>query len=264
MSQFFGRKVGFFPFPVSRGFLHHVWFLHLLAVGMFFAATLSSTSAVSAQIPVDLELVLAVDTSGSVDMSEYRLQMKGVAAAFRDPAVVAAIYGTGPKGIAVTLVHWSSAGQQKQIVPWTQIYDTASADAFAAAVDARPTRHFYDSTGIGAVIQFGERLIRRNLFEGRRKSIDISSDGVNNSGIPPEITRDDVVASGVTINGLAVLDQTPHLESYFAHNVIGGAGAFVMTVESYMDIIAAIRAKLLREISISIAKQPRSGVSPYR
>ena len=264
MWKILRQKNGSLASTADWGKFRQCWLFRFFTTGFFVLVAASSGQANSARIPVDLELVLAIDTSGSVDMAEYHLQMEGVAAAFRDPAILAAIHGTGPNGIAVTLVHWSSAGQQKQIVPWTQITDAASADAFAAAIEARPARYYYDSTGIGAVVQFGERLIRRNLFDGRRKSIDVSSDGVSNSGIPPEIIRDNVVASGVTINGLAVLDETPHLEAYFARNVIGGAGAFVMTVESYIDIIAAIRAKLLREISVSIAKKPDSGVSPYR
>ncbi len=143
-------------------------------------------------------------------------------------------------------------------MPWTQINDAASAHAFSAAIAARPTRLFSDSTGIGAALQFGERLIRQNGFDGRRKSIDVSGDGINNSGIPPQLIRDAVVASGVTINGLAILNDQPHLHHYFARNVIGGAGAFVMTVSSYTDIIAGTRAKLLREISVSIADRPRN------
>ena len=231
-----------------------VLFLFLFFVG------LPIPTPLDARTKVDLELVLAVDTSGSVDMLEYKTQMEGLIRAFQDPAVIAAIHGTGPNGIAVTLVHWSSAGEQKQIVPWTQVKDTVTAHAFSDAIAARPARTFNDSTGIGAVLQFGERLIRQNRFEGRRKSIDVSGDGNNNSGIPPQLIREAVVASGVTINGLTILDENPHLHFYYARNVIGGAGAFVMTVESYVDIIAATRAKLLREISVSIANRPENNL----
>lgn len=203
--------------------------------------------------------MLAVDISGSVDMSEYRLQMRGLALAFQDPAIIAAIQGAGPSGIAVTVVHWSSAGEQRQIIPWTRLHDADTAKRFAAAIMERPERHYYGSTGIGSVMQFSERLIRINRFKGRRKAIDISADGVNNSGLPPELARDRVVDRGITVNGLAILDETPHLERYFFEYVIGGAGAFVMTAGSYADIIAATRTKLLREISVSVAGSPRSG-----
>lgn len=212
--------------------------------------------SLDAKRPVDLELVLAVDASGSVDFNEFSLQMEGLIRAFRDPAVVAAIHGTGPNGIAVTVMQWSSAGEQRQMVPWTRLHDAASAHAFSAEIAAQNSRQFNDSTGIGTALRYAERLIRRNRFEGRRKSIDISGDGVNNSGIPPDIVRDLVIAAGVTINGLAILNEQPQLHRYFASDVIGGAGAFVMTVDSYAGIIEATRAKLLREISINVAEWP--------
>ncbi len=217
---------------------------------------------------VDLELALAVDTSASVDPMEYRLQMTGLVQAFRDPAVVAAIEGTGKDGIAVTLYHWSSSGEQEQIVPWARITDALSAADFANAIAANYERRFADSTGIGDAIRFGASLIRRNRFEGRRKSIDVSGDGRNNSGIPPDIVRDAVVAEGISINGLAILNDEPYLHHYYARNVIGGPAAFVTTVASYDDIIKGMRIKLLREISISVASAapfsppPEAGSEP--
>ncbi len=202
---------------------------------------------------VDLELALAVDTSASVDPMEYRLQMTGLVQAFHDPAVVAAIEGTGKDGIAVTLYHWSSSGEQEQIVPWARITDALSAADFANAIAANYERRFADSTGIGDAIKFGASLIRRNRFEGRRKSIDVSGDGRNNSGVPPDIVRDAVVAEGISVNGLAILNDEPYLHHYYARNVIGGPAAFVTTVASYDDIVRGMRIKLLREISISVA-----------
>lgn len=205
---------------------------------------------------VDLELVLAIDTSASVDSSEYRLQMEGVRLAFLDPAIISAIRSTGPTGIAVTVVHWSSASQQRQVVPWTRIHDERSSHAFAGMIATRGAREYADSTGIGSVIQYGERLIRRNRFDGRRKSIDVSGDGINNSGIQPNYVRDAVVASGVTINGLAILSDNPYLFQYFDQEVIGGPGAFVLSVNSYSDIISGTRNKLLREISVAVSQAP--------
>ena len=209
---------------------------------------------------VDLELVLAVDTSGSVDETEYNLQIEGLVWAFRDPGVIAAIIGTSASGgIAATVVHWSSVNDQQQIVPWTLLTDAASAQAFAAAIAANAKRVFSDSTGIGGVLRYAERLIARNRFEGRRKTIDVSGDGINNSGIPPWLVRDMVTGSGITVNGLAILNDEPHLHLYYARNVIGGAGAFVVTVSSYSDIVIGMRNKLLREISINIAAGPPAG-----
>jgi len=210
------------------------------------------------QIPVELELVLAVDTSGSVDGREYELQIEGLVRAFRDPAVVTAIIGTSPTGgVAVTAVHWSSVNEQIQMVPWTVVRDAPSSLAFSAALKAASKRKFGDSTGIGGVLRFAERLIRLNPYEGRRKSIDISGDGSNNSGIPPVLVRDMVTEGGITVNGLTILTDEPFLHHYYVRNVIGGAGAFVMTAANYTDIILATRNKLLREISINVASGPQ-------
>lgn len=195
---------------------------------------------------------------------EYRLQMTGLVQAFRDPAVIAAIEGTGKDGIAVTLYHWSSSGEQEQIVPWARITDALSAADFANAIAANYERRFADSTGIGDAIRFGASLIRRNRFEGRRKSIDVSGDGRNNSGVPPDIVRDAIVAEGISINGLAILNDEPYLHLYYARNVIGGPAAFVTTVASYDDIVRGMRIKLLREISISVASVAPSSLPSGR
>ena len=233
-----------------------LWRLLACLAGAVLALT-QMTSA-RALTRVDLELVLAVDISGSVDSSEFRLQIEGIVRAFRDPGVIAAIIGTSASGgVAATVVQWSSVNDQEQIVPWTLLTDAASAQAFAAAIAANAIRSFSDSTGIGGVLRYSEWLIRRNRFEGRRKSIDVSGDGINNSGIPPWLVRDMVTNQGITVNGLAILNDEPYLHLYYARNVIGGAGAFVMTVSSYPDIVLGMRNKLLREISINIVADPR-------
>lgn len=225
---------------------------------MIVVALVAMAIPVKSQIRVELELVLAVDTSGSVDSQEYQLQMEGLVKAFRDPAVIAAIIGTRPTGgVAVTAVHWSSVNEQVQMVPWTVLRDAESALAFSAALEAASRRKFGDSTGIGGVLRYAERLIRLNPYEGRRKSIDISGDGSNNSGIPPALVRDMVTESGITVNGLTILTDEPHLHHYYVKNVIGGVGAFVMTVANYTDIVLATRNKLLREISINVAGLPQ-------
>lgn len=232
-----------------------VWLcLAVLWAGVFNALERAFAQGV---IPVDLELVLAVDTSGSVDTREYELQIKGLVKAFRDPAVIAAIIGTSPSGgIAVTVVHWSSVNEQRQIVPWTVLKREQDAHGFSDAIAAREERTFGDSTGIGGVLRFSERLIRRNVYEGRRKSIDVSGDGANNSGIPPELVRNMVTNEGITVNGLTILTDEPFLHHYYFEHVIGGAGAFVMTVSDYADIVIGMRNKLLREISVNIAAGP--------
>ena len=232
--------------------------LNLLAAGwLLLNAGLHSlpTAPAAAQelVPVDLELVLAIDTSASVDRREYDLQMEGVVRAFRDPAVAAAIRTTGPTGIAVTVVHWSSAHQQRKVVPWTQIRSGFQASAFADSIAARQQRLYTGSTGVGSALTFGERTIRTNRFDGRRKTIDVSGDGVNNSGPLPEFVRDRVVEAGVTINGLAILNESPFLDRYYERLVIGGPGSFVMSVAKYEQVVEALRNKLIREIASATA-----------
>ncbi|MGI9463778.1 MAG: DUF1194 domain-containing protein [Aestuariivirgaceae bacterium] len=202
---------------------------------------------------VDLELLLAVDTSASVDRREYDLQVEGLVRAFQDPGVVAAIKSTGSNGIAVALLHWSSANQQHLVVPWTRLRSGIDAFKFSASIAKASARQFVGSTGIGGAVLAGERSIRRNRFEGRRKSIDVSGDGPNNSGVLPSFVRDQVVAAGVTINGLTILNESPFLDRYYRREVIGGPNSFVMTVKDYEDVVEGMRRKLIREISTAIA-----------
>jgi hypothetical protein len=224
-----------------------------LAVALAFTLGTSRQTAQAAGTTVDLELVLAVDTSASVDGREYNLQMEGLVRAFQDPGVIAAIKSTGSNGIAVTLLHWSSANQHKLVVPWTRLRTGYDALQFSAKIAQVSQRQFIGSTGIGGALLYAERTIRLNKFDGRRKSIDVSGDGPNNSGIIPSIVRDQVVAAGVTINGLAILNESPFLDRYFKREVIGGPNSFVMTVADYPDLIEGMRRKLIREISSAIA-----------
>ena len=210
-------------------------------------------TAGAAGTEVDLELVLAVDTSASVDGREYNLQMEGLVRAFQDPGVIAAIKSTGSRGIAVTLLHWSSANQHRLVVPWTQLRSAHDVLQFSAKIAKIGQREFIGSTGIGGALLYAERTIRRNQFEGRRLSIDVSGDGPNNSGVIPSIVRDQIIAAGVTINGLAILNESPFLDRYYRREVIGGPNSFVMTVKDYSDLVDGMRRKLIREISTAIA-----------
>ena len=211
------------------------------------------TTLAQGTLPVDLELVLAVDTSASVDRREYNLQMQGLVQAFQDPGVIAAIKSTGRQGIAVALLHWSSANQQNLVVPWTRLRSESDALSFSAKIAQLEQRMFVGSTGIGGALRSAERAIRRNQFEGRRKSIDVSGDGPNNSGVIPSIIRDQVVAAGITINGLTILNESPFLDRYYRREVIGGPNSFVMTVKNYENVVEGMRRKLIREISSAIA-----------
>jgi len=162
--------------------------------------------------------------------------------------VIDAIRGLGEGGLAVTFTQWSASFQQIDTVAWTQLRTRAEAEAFAAAIELQARRFIGFSTATGAAMEHAAGLLESNGYDGRRRIIDIVSDERSNEGLHPRSARRRIVALGVTINGLAVLDDSDALERYFRENVIGGDQAFVMTVDRYEDFAAAIRRKLIREI----------------
>ncbi len=206
------------------------------------------TSAL-AQTAVDLQLVLAVDASGSVDQRRFELQMQGYVAAFRDPRVLHAIQAGATQAIAVTMVQWTGPALQIQVLPWTLINDAATAHAFAAAIMATPRRLFSGGTSISGVIDYAVPLFLDSPFKGTRRVIDISGDGSNNRGRPAASARDDAVRAGIVINGLPILALEPDLERYYSDHVIGGPGAFAIAAESYETFADAILKKLIREMA---------------
>jgi len=198
--------------------------------------------------PVDLELLLAIDASLSVDEGEFALQMGGLARAFRDPRVAAAIRAAGDLGIGVALVQWANSNQQDLAVGWSRVRDPASAESFAQGIEATG-RHFVGAgTAIASALRFAIPLFDGNGFEGRRKVIDVSGDGSDNRGPAPEQFRDLAVLRGITINGLAIVNEDPFLQLYYAQRLIGGTGAFVVVAQDYRDFQDAIVLKLVREI----------------
>jgi hypothetical protein len=199
--------------------------------------------------PVDLELVLAVDTSISVSRQEFTLQVAGLARAFRDPRVHAAIQAAGDRGVAISLVQWASHNDQFVAIGWTKIQDPESALRLSDDIAHMP-RHFAGyGTAISSALRFCTDLFFGNGFEARRRIIDVSGDGSDNRGPMPSNRRDVAVSLGITINGLAIRNEEPNLEFYYHKHVIGGTGAFVMTADDYFDFADAIVVKLVREIS---------------
>ena len=211
-----------------------------------------SPSARAQEIPVDLELVLAVDVSGSVDEREYALQMIGIAEALRLPEV-GELIASHEWGVALTLVHWSGGHINRQVVPWRLLRDRADALSFAAEVEKAHRSNWANQTALGYAIQFCARLIDSNAFAGRLRRIDLSGDGRNNSGMAPTVARDAALARHITVNGLPILDGDPGLGDYFTAFVAGGEDAFVITAETYQDFAKAFRTKLLRELSPKLA-----------
>lgn len=209
-----------------------------------------------AQTRVDLELVLAVDASRSIDGYEYRLQREGYARALRHPEVVRAITSGEHRRIALVYVEWASASEQAVLVDWMIVDNAASAEKFAAALLAAP-RRFYNATSVSGAIDFSAKLFGAKGIRGTRRVIDISGDGPNNRGRPSFKARDEAVKTGITINGLAIVNKRPSrppwqeepVDRHYQREVIGGPGAFIIVVKGFEQFAEAIRLKLLREIS---------------
>jgi hypothetical protein len=205
-----------------------------------------AASAARAQ-PVDLQLVLAVDASGSVSNDRFELQKHGYAEAFRSEEVRQAI--EAGQGIAVTMVQWTGPGLHVVVVGWTLVHDDSSARAIADAIDAAPRKLFGGGTSISGAIDFAMTLFPRSPFRGARRVIDLSGDGANNRGRPAAEARDEALAAGVTINALPILTLEPDLDDWYRDNAIGGPGAFLIVVNRYDEFAAAIRRKLVTEIA---------------
>ncbi len=207
-------------------------------------------------LPVDLELVLAVDASGSVDDRELGLQLGGIAAAFRSPEVVAAV-AEGPYGrIAVALVLWAGHNDPKRLSPWVLVQDQASAEQMAGLAERFPRGGVDGATGIGKAILFSARALLDNAYAGERQVVDLSGDGRENP--PDDWTlmlsegRAFAASHGITVNGLAILTDDMTLDHYYRYEVILGSGAFVEVAQNYDDFARAIHRKLLREIAPSV------------
>ena len=206
---------------------------------------LSAIPALGQEKAVDLELALGVDVSASVSVAEFEFQRHGLAEAFRDPAVQAAV--EAGDGIAVALFYWAGDQEQSMAVEWSLISDAASSAGFADKIE-KTERKNAGKTAIGEAMWFGAQATVANAYVGERVVIDISGDGWANTGRTSASIRDKVVAAGITVNGLAILNEVEGLVLYYRDNVVGGPGAFVELASDYHDFVRAIRYKLLREI----------------
>ena len=203
----------------------------------------------AAQTQVDLQLVLAVDASGSVDQFRFELQKRGYVAAFRHARVLEAIRSGANNAIAVTMTQWTGPALQIQVVGWTMVGDEESAATFAAAVERAPRQLFSGGTSISGAIDHAMALFPRSPFRGGRRVVDISGDGSNNRGRPVTLARDEAIAASIGINGLPILALEPDLDRYYRDNVIGGPGAFVVVARDYETFGEAILKKLITEIA---------------
>jgi Protein of unknown function (DUF1194) len=229
----------------------------LLAISSGTGPLLASDS-----VSVDLELVIAADVSTSMELAEKQLQRRGFADAFRNPAIVDAIAAGDYGRIAITYMEWGGPNNQKVVVPWVVIADRAGAEEFADQLERTFPGKLRRGTSIGGALSFAAHLLDANEFSGVRRVVNLSGDGTDNTDSRVANVRADVLARGITINGLPIVYElapgdstegeastTPEaLVEYYKREVIGGPGAFVESVAAAEDLQAAIERKLLREI----------------
>lgn len=226
-----------------------------IAIAIFLFGVFLPGGAVAQTQKVDLELVLATDSSTSIDDAEFDLQQRGLALAFLHPDVIRAIGVAGNRGVAISLVQWSGSGFQVKVVDWFVVRDRASAAAFSARI-AASGRQVRGMTSTAGAIRFSANEIAVNGFEGQRKVIDVSGDGSSNP-VLSLAQSERAVAQGISINGLVIFNKEYDLGEladiniarYYSRYVIGGPGAFLMAAKDYKDFQIAIRKKLVREIS---------------
>lgn len=203
-------------------------------------------------IAVDVELVLAVDISQSMDENEFALQRAGYVEALRHPDFIKAVRSGTTGRIALAYFEWAGTVRDDAVIAWQVIDGTESANAFADRIEARPFRSFR-GTSISGALAFGAELFDGTAFDATRSVIDISGDGPNNIGLPVTMTRDAALAKGIVINGLPILiSPSPtfsHLDQYYAECVTGGPGSFVLPIYAASEFTTAIRRKLILEVS---------------
>jgi hypothetical protein len=232
----------------------------VFAAALVCLAAVAGGGGVARAETVDLLLVLAADVSRSIDDEEFNLQRKGYANAITDPEVLSAIIGGKHHAIAVTFVEWAGVGEQNIVIDWTVVHDGEAAAAIASTIMSAP-RSFVGRTAIGSAIDFAAQRLQASPAEAERRVIDVSGDGTNNSGRPVTEARDEAVATGITINGLAIVNtrsspgyafhtQPPGgLPKYYKENVTGGPDSFLLTVENFHSFADAITRKLVAEIA---------------
>ncbi|HET9903323.1 MAG TPA: DUF1194 domain-containing protein [Xanthobacteraceae bacterium] len=225
-------------------------------------------SRTAGSVPVDVELVLAVDISYSMDPDELTLQREGYVEAIRSPEFLAALKNGMHARIAVTYVEWAGVNEQRIVLPWRLIDGDASARAVAAEVGQAPIRRAY-RTSISGALRFVTPMFEDNGYTGLRRVIDVSGDGTNNQGPPVTEARDEVLAKGIVINGLPIVLKRPNpttmdipnLDVYYEDCVIGGPGSFVVPIQDRGKFKEAIRTKLVLEIA---GHRPAARVIPAR
>jgi hypothetical protein len=230
---------------------------------ILFVLALANTPTIApvrAAEPVDLLLVLAADVSRSVDSQKFQLQREGYAAAMANPRVIDAIRSGRHGRIGVLFLEWSGFGSQKVVIDWMMIDGPKAAQNFGDRLLESP-RSFADRTSISGGIDAAVAQFERAPFTADRRTIDVSGDGTNNAGRDVGQARDEALALGITINGLAILSETPlpwnpehtnpagGLTKYYRDNVTGGPGSFVVEANDFTSFGQAIIKKMVAEIA---------------
>jgi hypothetical protein len=231
---------------------------------LFTVLAAAAPARADGQEPVDLELILAIDVSGSIDEDEAALQRQGYLKALVHPQVLQAIAGGEKRKIGITYVEWAGYHYQRVVAEWSVVSDKASAEGFVAKIAAVPvsTERW---TSISGAIEFALKRFEASPYRGTRRVIDISGDGRNNNGRDLGEARREALGKGIVINGLPIVNDRPtrwgtpperDLDLYYRDQVIGGPGSFYIVADGFNAFANAIRTKLVREISGA----PRDGV----
>jgi hypothetical protein len=231
----------------------------LLVLGGLFLLAILPASPARAQ-NVDVALAMVSDVSRSIDDTEFAMEKTGTSVAFADPRVLAAIHGGAVGSIAVTYIEFAGANEVRTVVGWTVIHDEASARSFTDAVSGAP-RSFWGRTAISSGIEAAMQALASSGLTAQRKVIDVAGDGTNNAGREVGQSRDDAVAAGITINGLAIINEHPvnwsfshvqppgGLDNYYRDSVTGGPSSFVLAIHDFHDFGEALTRKLVNEIA---------------
>lgn len=209
---------------------------------------LATPALAQERIPVAIELVLALDSSASVDRAEFQLQLDGLALAFRDPDVLRAVENLKPMGAAIAVLQWGAPGETRIVLPFTHIESARDAKAYGFRIGLIRRWMRASSTSIANAIGDSQALIEANEFDGLRRVIDVSGDGPNNSFLDLEEARQRAHGAGIVVNGLPIMADEPTLEEYYREHVIIGAFSFAEPARDFEDYSRAIREKLLREL----------------
>jgi hypothetical protein len=220
------------------------------------AAMAAAATAAKADTPVDLQLVLAVDVSRSIDEVEAELQRRGYIEALTSERVIDAILSGEHRRIAICYTEWAGTHYQVVVIDWTMLDSPAAARGFAEKLAEAP-RTSQSWTAIGAALAHAGQRFEGSGFAPKRRVIDVSGDGRTNDGPPAELVRDKLVAQGIVINGLPVMMNRTNfgrppdllLDKYYEENVIGGSGSFMVVADNFDHFSRAVRTKLVREIS---------------